>query len=62
MLRNMKRVFIIHGWTGKPEGDWFPWLKQELETKGFQVQIPEMPDTEKPKKVKKHTIKFWMNY
>ena len=32
-----KRVFIAHGWDGYPEEGWFPWLKKELETKGFEV-------------------------
>jgi predicted alpha/beta hydrolase family esterase len=45
----MKRVFIIHGWEGFPEEGWFPWLKSELEAKGFVVQIPTMPDTAAPK-------------
>lgn len=45
----MKRVFIIHGWGGHPEEGWFPWLKKELETKGFKVLIPAMPNTEEPK-------------
>ena len=44
-----KRVFIIHGWGGCPEEGWFPWLKGELEKRGFIVQVPEMPDTENPK-------------
>lgn len=44
-----KRVFIIHGWGGNPEEGWFPWLKHELESKGFQVEIPAMPDTENPR-------------
>lgn len=30
-----KRVFIVHGWDGKPSGAWLPWLKKELEAKGF---------------------------
>lgn len=45
----MKRVFIIHGWGGFPEEAWFPWLKQQLERKGFQVSVPSMPETENPK-------------
>lgn len=44
-----KRVFIIHGWDGKPDEAWLPWLKKELEVKGFEVQVPEMPETETPK-------------
>src|SRR5262245_36210298 len=45
----MKRVFIVHGWDGHPEEGWFPWLKAELEKKGFAVQVPAMPETKHPK-------------
>jgi hypothetical protein len=51
-----KRVFIIHGWDGYPEEGWFPWLKQELEKKGFQVQVPAMPEPAEPK------IKAWVSH
>lgn len=45
---NKKRVFIIHGWEGYPEEGWFPWLKKELENKDFEVQVPQMPNPDKP--------------
>ncbi len=45
----MKRAFLIHGWGGKPETGWRPWLKKELEKKGFSVSVPAMPDTEHPR-------------
>jgi predicted alpha/beta hydrolase family esterase len=45
----MKRVFIIHGWGGYPEEGWFPWLKKELEAKGFGVSVPAMPNPSEPK-------------
>lgn len=44
----MKRVFIIHGWDGYPEEGIFPWLKKELETRGFQVFNPAMPEPLNP--------------
>jgi len=44
----MKRVFIVHGWSGYPGECWFPWLKQELEKRGFQVSVPQMPDADSP--------------
>ena len=28
-----KRVFIIHGWGGKPDEHWLPWLEEELAKK-----------------------------
>ena len=42
------RVFIIHGLDGKPQGNWFPWLKTELEKLGVEVIIPAMPNPSKP--------------
>lgn len=45
----MKRVFIIHGWDGTPDSNWFPWLKNKLEDKGFEVEVPEMPDADTPR-------------
>ena len=44
-----KRVFIVHGWGGNPEGHWLPWLKGELEAIGFAVSVPRLPDTDTPR-------------
>jgi hypothetical protein len=44
-----KRVFIAHGWDGYPEEGWFPWLKKELEAKGFAVIVPQLPDAGSPR-------------
>lgn len=44
-----KRVFIVHGWGGHPNEGWFPWLKGCLEEKGFEVFVPQLPDTEHPR-------------
>ncbi len=52
----MKRVFIIHGWDGYPEEGWFPWLKEELEKRGFEVIVPTMPEPEEPK------IEIWVPF
>ena len=45
----MKRAFIVHGWASYPENCWFPWLKNELEAKGFEVHAPKLPDTDNPR-------------
>lgn len=45
----MKRAIIIHCWEGYPEYCWYPWVKKELEARGFQVEVPALPNTEKPK-------------
>jgi len=52
----MKRVFIIHGWTGKPNEHWLPWLGGELKKKGFEVHLPAMPETDTPK------VDLWISY
>lgn len=44
-----KRVFIVHGWDGHPEEGWFPWLKRELESRGFEVYVPQLPDPGNPR-------------
>ena len=44
----VKRVFIIHGWDFNPEMHWYPWLKEELESNGFEVIVSEMPNTSEP--------------
>ncbi|OGI27982.1 MAG: hypothetical protein A2359_02140 [Candidatus Moranbacteria bacterium RIFOXYB1_FULL_43_19] len=44
-----KRVFIIHGWEGTPDSNWFPWLASELEKKRFEIFVPQMPNADFPK-------------
>jgi uncharacterized protein len=44
-----KRAFLIHGWEGNPLSNFLPWLKFNLEEKGFMVSSPAMPDTMNPK-------------
>lgn len=45
----MKRIIIVHGWDGTPNSDWYPWLKKELESRGYSVLVPQMPGAERPK-------------
>ena len=51
----MKNVYIIHGWGANSNSDWFPWLKKELEARGYNVFVPDMPDTDNP------VIESWVN-
>ena len=39
---------IVHGWGGRPTDGWFPWLGKELESRGYDVYIPAMPNTDAP--------------
>lgn len=52
----MKKVIIVHGYTGYPEKNWFPWLKNELEKKSIEALVPLMPHTEAPQ------LKEWLPY
>lgn len=44
----MTRVIIVHGFKGKPDTNWKPWLKSQLEGIGVDVAVPEMPNTDSP--------------
>ncbi len=50
------RCIIVHGWDFNPSMHWYPWLKRELEKKGYEVIIPEMPNTSEP------TITAWVSH
>jgi len=54
-MNTSKRAFIIHGWDGYPEEGWFPWMKRELEQRGFVVEVPSMPHPSEP------TIDDWVD-
>ncbi len=42
----MKTAFIIHGTSGHPQENWFPWLKSELEKIGYAAVVPQFPTPE----------------
>lgn len=52
----MKRAIIVHCWGGSPNYAWYPWAKAELEKRGYEVTVPEMPDSESPK------LSTWLPY
>jgi predicted alpha/beta hydrolase family esterase len=39
-------VIIVHGAFGAPEGNWFPWLRADLEKAGLTVAVPRFPTPE----------------
>jgi hypothetical protein len=50
------RAFIIHGYQGYPAEAWQPWLKAELEKKGYAVALPAMPHPNGP------TVAEWTDF
>ncbi|HET9946471.1 MAG TPA: alpha/beta hydrolase [Patescibacteria group bacterium] len=50
----MKNAIIFHGTGETPNHYWYPWLKKELEKRGFSVSIPQLPDTDHP------DVKKWL--
>lgn len=51
-----KRIFIIHGWGGHPNEGWLLWLRKQLEDKGYELNVPAMPETDFPK------IREWVSF
>lgn len=44
----VKRFVLLHGYTGTPERNFFPWLKALLERYGYEVIVPALPNTKNP--------------
>lgn len=44
----MKKVFIIHGYEGAPNGGWRPWLMTELQKRGVYACSLSMPTPKRP--------------
>ncbi len=52
----MKKAILVHRWSGGANDDWRPWLKTELEKIGYDVTVPDMPDTDAP------VIEKWVDH
>jgi uncharacterized protein len=44
----MRKAVILHGTDGKPDMNWFPWLKGKLEAAGYEVWAPLLPGNHTP--------------
>lgn len=51
----MKNVLILHGAGNNSKGNWFPWLKSQLEQKGYRVWSPDLPNADHP------ILKEWLD-
>jgi uncharacterized protein len=54
--KNMKNAIILHAMGNSPADFWYPWLKSQLEQKGYEVWVPQLPDTASPR------IDTWVPY
>ena len=52
----MKRLYIIHRWSGNSQEPLLQWIKEQATLKGFEVHIPDMPLTDTP------NINNWVTY
>ncbi|MDQ3075922.1 MAG: alpha/beta hydrolase [bacterium] len=52
----MKNAIILHGTADKNTDFWFPYLKEKLEEKGFEVWLPQLPNAEVP------NLKDWLTF
>lgn len=44
----MKRAVILHGTDGSPDINWIPWAKSQLELRGYDVYVPQLPECHTP--------------
>ena len=42
------KIYVIHVYTSSSDAEWFPWLKEQLESSNVKVCIPDMPDSDDP--------------
>ena len=43
-----KRAVILHGTDCSPDSNWLPWAKHQLESRGYDVWVPELPGNHTP--------------
>jgi len=52
----MTKVIILHGTGSNPKKYWHPYLKENLEKKGYKVSIPALPNSDEA------NIKEWLPF
>lgn len=47
-MEGMRRVILLHGKGGTPDGDFMQWARNIFEKQNFEVQTPALPNTNAP--------------
>lgn len=42
-------VYVVHGYMASTQSHWFPWLKTQVQNQGGQLNVLNLPDSNKPK-------------
>jgi len=51
-IQTKSNFVLLHGYTSSPNAVFFPWLKKELNERGYEVSAPTLPNTDNPKIIK----------
>jgi uncharacterized protein len=43
------KAILMHGKNTHPDDKWYPWFREQMELRGIEVHIPELPDSDEPK-------------
>lgn len=52
-------IIILHGTGADPQYMWYPWLKKQLEDKGFVVSVPALPNLKIQGLRSRQVFLFW---
>lgn len=48
------KILLLHGLSGKPTENWFPWFKGQMEKRGYEVLAPALSNDQPP------TLRGWV--
>ncbi len=51
----MKKIIIAHGWSGSPDEPMLKWIRETMQSSGYEVVAPAMPHPNTP------TIEDWVS-
>ena len=52
----LKNAIILHGFGNTPSQFWYPYIKKQLEKRGYDVWVPYLPGSDNP------TLKKWLPF